>query len=197
MFFSFGKKKVDALVIALGNPGEKYLKTRHNAAWLLLDESFPDLDWSFDKYLNSQKAFIVHNEKEILFLRPQTMMNNSGQTLSAARKRFQFDQKNLIVAHDDVDLQLGKIKLSFDRGDAGHNGVASIVSAIGQTFVRMRIGISTKLHDDSLEKRDVLGRFMSTELAELKALSTNFQKIIFKITEDGYEVAMNEFNKKV
>lgn len=151
------------LIVGLGNPGKSYIKTRHNVGFLMIDElqkrySFPEFTLS-KKHTSLVSEGIV-NETQVLLAKPQTFMNNSGKAV----KSFAKAKPTLIVVHDDIDIPLGSIKVSENRGSAGHKGIDSIIQSLGtKNFTRIRIGIRpTKGKPDNIEKF-VLKSFSSTE----------------------------------
>jgi len=185
------------LVIGLGNPGEKYQKTRHNVGWIIFDSLLVNADW--DKS-SKAKTLYYHNligEKEVEYLKPQTFMNESGFSVSYAQKKHGVESENIIVIHDDIDLPVGKIKVSYDRGDGGHNGVKSIMDHLGsQSFIRIRIGVSILDENEVLRKPNVLGNFSKEELETInKDVAPTVAKILEIIVTKGKESAMNKFNQ--
>ncbi len=178
------------IIIALGNPGEKYHTTRHNAGWLVVDE-FVD-DWTINKYANSLEKKV----DDLVYVKPETFMNNSGQSLGWYLKEYGVhdDGEKIVVIHDDIDLPLGSVRICFDRGDAGHNGVRSIMSHFGsQAFVRIRIGV-LQISKDLSTPEFVLEKFSQEELKVIKALAPKVKAIVETIQKDGHEKAMNVFN---
>lgn len=139
MFYIFG----------LGNPGEKYALTRHNAGRIILDlylKSKLVRDaaklWKRDKKTNSLKSEVKIGKNKVLFFLPETFMNNSGKALKPIITS-KNKARNLIVIHDDLDLTFGKFKTVFNRGSAGHKGVESIMRAVKtKEFARIRVGIA-------------------------------------------------------
>lgn len=154
------------LIFPLGNPGEKYAKTRHNAGRLIL--SFLKDDEDFKKLLEDSGAK--------LFI-PDSFMNESGKALKSYLKNTNLEKENLIVIYDDKDLEIGDVRLAIDRGDGGHNGLKNIIQNLGgKSFYRIRIGIAPKgtgknnlipPHGDIVQKY-VLGKFTSEEIDVLK-----------------------------
>jgi peptidyl-tRNA hydrolase, PTH1 family len=135
-------------IIGLGNPGEKYEKTRHNAGFMVLDEfakkhNFPPFE--FDKMVNSLASKGSLSGEQTILAKPQTMMNNSGSAIKKLldiHPSTSLGTSNLIIVHDDIDLPLGTMRVSRDSGSAGHRGVESIIQHIGtKDFTRIRIGI--------------------------------------------------------
>lgn len=186
------------VIVALGNPGTEYEKTRHNVAWILLDEILDDADWEFDKYA---QADICMGEG-VVYIKPQTFMNNSGISVKYVADKHNVTGDHVVVVHDDIDLPLGRIKISYNAGDGGHNGVKSIAGHLGSTkFVRVRIGVSPGQTMDDIERpagrdqRDfVLKNFGVEELEKVKSLAANMKKILKTIQGKGYDEAMNLFN---
>lgn len=187
------------IVVGLGNPGEKYVETRHNAGRILLVESLRAngwLDLSTDSRLVSGELGGV-NMKVLL---PDTYMNESGRAVVKTVGREAADR--LVVVYDDIDLPLGELRISFDRGDGGHNGLASVISALGtKEFTRLRVGIANrnfwgKLVRPTGDKLSdfVLGRFSKGELEKLLELRTKMISILETIVVDGANSAMNKFN---
>lgn len=162
------------LIVGLGNPGKRYEKTRHNVGFMVLDALRKQLvtegisEWSLSKKFNAEVAgTTVHGEK-IILAKPMTFMNESGQSVGLLSRFYKITQKDLIVVHDEKDIPLGQLKVQANRGDAGHNGIKSIVQHIGtKDFLRIRVGI----HSEKATKKDtasfVLGKFGFFEKRDL------------------------------
>jgi PTH1 family peptidyl-tRNA hydrolase len=179
------------LVVGLGNPGKEYQKTRHNAGWIVIDFAYPDLSWERDNYA---VADIAKNE-DITFVKPRTFMNLSGESVGYITKKKDIAAERCIVIYDDIDLPLGKLKISYDRGSGGHNGIKSIQDHLGTAeFIRIRIGISKVLESGELVKPNVLGKFELEELEILETVAANVKLAVSTIIKDGKEFAMTEFN---
>lgn len=138
------------LIVGLGNPGEKYKQTRHNAGFMALDYILGESDGYIEAMLSHEFKSEVHTIKKgaekIIFLKPQTYMNDSGQALKVICNFYKLDYKtDLIIIHDEVDLPFGTMKLASNSSAAGHNGVQSIIDNLGtQDFQRLRIGVETR-----------------------------------------------------
>lgn len=157
------------LVIGLGNPGEKYKNTRHNVAWIIFDEIFGVENWQSEKYAHSEILKKKIKDKDFIFAKPQTFMNDSGKIIPYFVKNFDININDILVIQDEIDLPLGEVKLSIDSGDAGHNGVKSIMNILGsKKFARIRIGVSIKDEEGNVYKPDVLGNFSLQEIEILK-----------------------------
>ncbi len=180
------------LILPLGNPGSDYEHTRHNAGWIVIDMAYPGLSWGRDSYANAGTAM----DGDLLFAKPATFMNLSGETAGYFMTKKEILPENMIVLYDDLDLAIGKMKISFDRGSGGHNGIKSLESHLGsREFVRIRIGISKVFEDGSLAKANVLGKFEPSEMETLKELAPKVRKAIETIVKEGKEKAMTEFNQ--
>lgn len=182
------------LLVALGNPGEKYTNTRHNVGWILTDLIFPQAAWSKNNYANALVASVANVPLELV--KPLTFMNDSGISVDYFIKKESILPEQVIIIYDDIDLTIGKIKISFDRGSGGHNGIKSIETHLGsREFIRIRIGISKLLESGELVKPNVLGNFEPVEHEMLASLAPKIKEAIKVITEKGKEFAMTEFNK--
>jgi PTH1 family peptidyl-tRNA hydrolase len=173
------------LVVGLGNPGEEYENTRHNTGRIIVG--------LVAKKLEDQK---------IKFLTPDNFMNNSGKAVAPLIKTKK-DLENLVVIYDDVDLPLGKIKISYNRSSGGHNGVGSIIKSVkSEEFTRIRIGISPatpsgkikKPHGEKEVLKFLLGEFKKPELEKIKKLSKEVVEILEVIFNESREKAMTLFN---
>jgi PTH1 family peptidyl-tRNA hydrolase len=140
---------MDRLIVGLGNPGTKYQHTRHNIGWDVFEElSFAhDLKW-VDKF---KGLYSVYNNEadKIYFLKPQTFMNLSGESVQPLMNFFKIPLENTLVVHDELDLPFGTIAFKKGGGLAGHNGLKSIAASLGtQDFRRVRMGIGRPVHGD-------------------------------------------------
>jgi PTH1 family peptidyl-tRNA hydrolase len=174
------------LIIGLGNPGKTYEKTRHNIGFMVVEALLKELsgavEFALSKKFNAEVAEVRAENERIIMVKPMTFMNASGEAVQLIMHFYKLTTRDLIVIHDDKDLKLGGIKIQTDRGDAGHNGVKSIIEMIGtKDFTRVRIGIASenkkKMRDTS---EFVLGKFGLTERKKLKETITN---VVTKIKE--------------
>ena len=175
------------LVVGLGNPGSEYENTRHNTGRIVVDMV--------------EKKLATENTK-IKFLTPDNFMNNSGKAVAPLVKSKK-DLQGLVVVYDDIDLPLGKMKISFNRSDGGHNGLGSIIKALkSQEFLRIRIGISPTTPKGVVKKPKgekavlsfLLGEFKKSELDEIKKLSRKVTEAVEVIFSEGKDKAMSIFN---
>src|SRR5918999_5126412 len=133
---------LDLLVAGLGNPGREYERTRHNVGWLVVDELARRPGGSFRSKFSGRLAETRLDELRLALLKPETYMNESGRSLGAAARFFKVEPASLLVVHDDVDLEPGRLQARVGGGLAGHNGLRSIAQALGsQDFLRLRIGV--------------------------------------------------------
>lgn len=183
-------------VIGLGNPGSEYVLTRHNVGWRVLDALAGSFE--YDKYLLSEKATLRAGDETLLLLKPQTFMNESGRVLDDIRRIDPYAAAKIIVIHDEIDLPLGVIKIAYDRGDGGHNGIRSINQHYGgKNYVRLRIGISKEGENNELYKPNVLGKFSAEDEQILEKVIPRAAEAVKKIVLLGKDAAASEVNKKI
>jgi PTH1 family peptidyl-tRNA hydrolase len=188
------------LIVGLGNPGEKYAKTRHNLGFWVLDEFLRKKTpvaktvWQKDNLTNSLLARVG----DLVLAKPQTMMNASGFAVARLTRRYTLDASRLWVVHDDIDLPLGKLKIRQGGASAGHKGVESIIKQLGtDQFVRFRLGISHPGPGSSEDEVSgyVLSFFSAKEKKEIKRLVKKTIKAIEVGLQFGPETAMSRFNQ--
>jgi len=174
------------LVVGLGNPGKQYQKTRHNVGFVMLDALHTALTeynvntWELSKKFNAQIAGCTMHGDKVILAKPMTFMNASGEAIQLIAHFYQLSHDDIIVVHDDKDIKLGEIKVQKDRGDAGHNGIKSIIEHIGgKGFMRVRVGIAP---EDPAKIKDtaefVLKKF---GIFEKKKLEEVIQKTVEEI----------------
>ncbi|MCX6781274.1 MAG: aminoacyl-tRNA hydrolase [Candidatus Magasanikbacteria bacterium] len=170
------------LVVGLGNPGAEFSKTRHNAGWLAVDffaHAAGANDWRFDKKYNAEICDGLIDGEKVFFVKPQTFMNLSGESVQAVAAFYKISHEHTIVVHDDLDFPFGTTRHQFDRNAAGHNGVQNIIDRLGtKAFHRIRIGIGAE-HEDGREF--VLDTFSKEEIKNLKPIFTAAEKTIVDI----------------
>jgi PTH1 family peptidyl-tRNA hydrolase len=193
------------LIVGLGNPGEEYEKTRHNAGRIILEyiaKANDFSDWKVDMKTKSLRSKGEIEKEKFDFMLPETFMNNSGNAVAPViddKKKL----KNLVVVYDDLDIPVGSLKISFNRSSGGHNGLQSIIKKVkSQEFVRIRIGVSPHTPTGKLKKpsgedkilKFLLGEFKDDEFKELKKMSKKVAEIITMISSDGHPKAMSLYN---
>ncbi len=159
------------LIVGLGNPGKQYVDTRHNIGFKVIDEIAKVYSCDFTKSkFSAQITSFSQKNKKIFLLKPETYMNNSGVSVRAALDFYKLIPKNVIVVHDDIDLDLGRIKIKIGGGSAGHNGIRSIDSHIGKEYLRVRVGVGRPDHKMDVSNF-VLGNFVKDEMTKISALN--------------------------
>ena len=180
------------LVVGLGNPGEEYKNTRHNAGRIVAMLA--------EKKLGEQKNSFAGGK--VKFLTPDTFMNKSGIAVAKLVKTKK-DLAGLIVIYDDIDLPLGRVKISFNRSHGGHNGLKSVIKELrSEEFLRIRVGISPMAPKGMARKPKgekavlnfLLGEFKKSEMETLKKLSRKIAEAITMIYGEGKEKAMSLYN---
>ena len=183
------------LIVGLGNPGEKYKKTRHNIGFRVVDQLRKDLnlvDFVFDKKSNS---FLSKNNG-ILIAKPNTYMNSSGSAIRSLIQYYKIKKGSQIIIHDDIDLPLGKIRISKNQGSAGHKGVESIIKELKtKGFARIRIGAQPKTGKPKKVEEFVLKKFNKEEEKIIGGVVEKAAVAAEMILKEGLEKTMNEFNK--
>lgn len=163
------------LIVGLGNPGERYANTRHNAGFVALDGYVEKNDLGEWKQKDRFKAEIIEygNRKsnKVILAKPQTYMNHSGRAVEALKSFYKLDNDQITVVHDELDLPSGEVRKKTDGSSAGHNGVESIVALIGPEFHRVRIGIRTKIADRADAVDFVLGKLTDKEIKSIQKVS--------------------------
>ena len=192
------------LIVGLGNPGIEYENTRHNTGWIMLDFILgKKAEW---KPANGTKAQLYTDSiggKPAEYLKPTTFMNNSGVAVAYAKEHHKLKLNDIVVIYDDVDLPIGKMKISYDRSSGGHNGLESIIKKLkSREFVRIRVGISPATPTGKIKKpkgeeamlKFLLGKYKDPELTELKKLSKKVAEALETIFTEGKEKAMSLYN---
>ena len=181
------------LIVGLGNPDKEYDKTRHNVGFMVIDSYLGSVNWS-NKF-NALYCEKVINGEKIIFVKPLTYMNNSGNAVGEFVRYFNIDNKDILVIQDDLDLNVGDYKLKCHSSSGGHNGIKSIISSLGnQDFSRLKVGIGSVKKDEVIDY--VLGKFSKSELEVLNELFNTFDKIINSFINEGIDKTMNVYNTK-
>lgn len=182
------------LIIGLGNPDKEYLHTRHNFAWMSLDNLALkyNLNWTKNKNSNSLITSFISGREKIILAKPLTYMNNSGIATRALKNFFKLPNNKIIVVYDDLDLPYGNIKLSKNRNSGGHKGVESIIEQLkSKDFKRIRLGIGPKVGN---AEDFVLQKFNAEEKNKLKEILDTSNLIIENILQKGFDKATTKYN---
>ena len=190
------QKKV-FLVVGLGNPGDAYVKTRHNAGFMVLDEVAESFSISIEKRkFDALFGRGLIEDSEVILAKPMAFMNLSGIPVQKILNYFKIPFEDMLVIHDDIDLAFGRLQIKENGGHGGHKGLKSIIETVGgNNFVRLRIGIGR-----SEEKIDVanyvLSKFSTNEKKLLDTITKRARDAVVATTCKGAKKAMNIFNDK-
>jgi PTH1 family peptidyl-tRNA hydrolase len=180
------------IVVGLGNPGEEYKGTRHNVGRDFVEASSDKIEAALGKNFGKKIKSVVS----------KFFMNESGKAIKPLVKSIKAAEK-LIVVHDDLDLPLGTLKISFNRGSGGHRGVESVAKAVKtKAFVRIRVGVASSTPSGKIKKpkgedaviKFILGKFSPSEQKEISKVYKKTAEAVQLIVEDGREAAMSKFN---
>ena len=203
---------MDYIIVGLGNPESDYANTRHNAGRMVLEyfrseKGFPE--WENRKELKARVSVGELEKEPVVLVEPDNYMNNSGESLEklvrSEKEACLPDRQaeRLIVVHDDIDLPIGALRISFDRGSGGHRGVESVVRSIKtRAFTRIRVGIAPVSPEGVIRKpegkdavvRYVLKKFTETEREKFDQVTKNAVSAIETIISDGRDKAMGDWN---
>ena len=180
----------------MGNPGPRYAETRHNVGWKVLDVVAGQLQVPITE--RRPKAVLgtgYHNGKRVVLAKPRTFMNNSGEAVEYLMARFGGDGTNLLIVYDEMALLPGRIRLRAAGSDAGHNGIRSIIQAVGGTgFPRLRVGIGGP-PAGVIAREYVLEKFGDQESEAIDDAVQRSAAAVKRYLSDGIDAAMNEFNR--
>lgn len=192
------------LIAGLGNPGKKYLQTRHNVGFMAIDRIGEHYDISMNRSMFKNRfgrGFI--NSTGAVLAQPMDYMNRSGPPVYQLSRYFYIDAANILIIHDDMDIDIGRIKIKAKGGHGGHKGVRSIIDALStDDFTRIRIGIG---HPRSLNEASVnhegpdvtdyvLGKFSKKEIQYYDNIFETVREAVKTVLERGAAAAMNTFN---
>jgi PTH1 family peptidyl-tRNA hydrolase len=187
---------LDLLVAGLGNPGRAHAAQRHNVGFMVCDELARRHGGSFRGKFSGDLAELRLDGSRLALLKPQTYMNESGRSVGAAARFFKLDPGRLLVVHDEVDLEPGRLQARAGGGLAGHNGLRSIAQALGtRDFLRLRVGVGRPQRGDPRPVADfVLSPFAPEDDAE--ALVARAADAVESLVREGLEEAQQRFNER-
>jgi PTH1 family peptidyl-tRNA hydrolase len=187
---------LDLLVVGLGNPGREYATTRHNVGFMVADELARRHGGSWRSKFSGELADVRIDSARLALLKPQTYMNESGRSATAAAKFYKVDPELLLAVHDEVDLDLGRMQARLGGGLAGHNGLRSLASALRTPeFLRLRIGVGRPERGDPRPVSDwVLSPFAPD--VDVGALVGRAADAVETLVRDGLEEAQQRFNER-
>ena len=185
------------LIVGLGNPGEKYEQTRHNAGFWFVDEVARQYGVEFrpETKLLGLAARVQSNGMDFWLLKPTTFMNRSGQSIQALAKFYKIPVENILVVHDELDLPPGTAKLKVGGGHGGHNGLRDMIAAMGKNFMRLRLGIGHPGHRD-LVVDYVLKNCSKADRQLIDDISYEATKVIPDLVKGDSAKAMQELHTK-
>lgn len=169
------------LLVGLGNPGKKYDKTRHNIGFMCLDDFVQKHEfggWRDSKNLKCLITTGVIQNFKIIAVKPNTFMNNSGESIGAAQAYFKINNKQTVVIHDELDVPFGQLRTRKGGGAAGHNGVKSLIQHVGEDFGRIRVGIGPKSPPEIDSADYVLKKFSKDEQKYFQDLTREVSVIV-------------------
>lgn len=183
------------LITGLGNIGDKYCFTRHNAGFMVVDKIALENNLSF-KQDSKLKSFITkfrHGDEDVIMIKPTTFMNLSGEAVRAVMDYYKIKTEDILIIYDDIALDLGRIRFKANGSDGGHNGIKSIIKHIGTNkFDRLKIGIGPQPPIPS--ENYVLQNFPKDHQQALKdVLNTSLEAVMFYL-DNNIEKSQNKFN---
>jgi len=185
------------MIVGLGNPGSKYEKTKHNIGFMAVDKIVNNLDVTFteDKNFKAQIGSTFINHEKVYFVKPTTFMNNSGIAVKALLTYYNISVEDLIVIYDDLDMEVGKLRLRSKGSAGGHNGIKSIIAHIGtQEFNRIKVGIGRPLKGMTVINH-VMGQFNTEDNIVISlTLDRVVNAVNFYLQENDFEKTMQKFN---
>ena len=185
-------------VIGLGNPGAEYARTRHNAGFWLADRLAEAYRGSFraESKFAGELARVRIGAQDVLLLKPATFMNRSGEAAQKLAQFYKLAPTDLLIAHDELDLPAGTVRLKRGGGHGGHNGLRSLHQHVGEDYLRLRIGIGHPGHRD-LVLNYVLGRASGADQQLIDDALTRAQSAIELLFNNGFEKAAQQLHTEV
>ena len=185
---------LDLLVAGLGNPGPEHARDRHNVGWMVVDELARRHGGSFKGKFRGRIADVRVREAKLALLKPETYMNESGASIQAAAAYYKVAPEHVVVVHDDVDLETGRLQARLGGGLAGHNGLRSIAARVGtQDFLRLRVGVGRPGRGDRRPVADyVLSAFQPEDDGE--AVVARAADAVEALVAEGLEETQRRFN---
>jgi PTH1 family peptidyl-tRNA hydrolase len=184
------------LIVGLGNPGRQYEKTRHNAGFFFLDELAKErsLEWLKKNEFQAHVAEMRVASDKVLMMKPQTYMNRSGVSVGLAARYFKLNPDEILVVHDELDFDAGKLRVKKDGGHAGHNGLKDIINHLGsRSFYRIRLGVGRPVNESPVADY-VLSEPSKQERQLLLAAINRGLCLIDRIIVGDMDLVMNELN---
>ena len=185
---------LDLLVVGLGNPGREHERDRHNVGWMVADELARRMDGRWRAKFSGQLAEVRLDALRLALLKPETFMNDSGRSVAAATRFFKVEPESLLVVHDDVDLEPGRLQARAGGGLAGHNGLRSLAQTLGtQEFLRLRIGVGRPGRGERRPVADWLLQPFDPG-TDVEVLVERGAECALLVAREGVDAAMRAFN---
>ena len=184
------------LLVGLGNPGSNYTNTRHNIGFKIIDAI--NLQFKLSKQKPKFKGLLTTgkiNEQKVFAIKPLTFMNSSGVCIKELIDYFKIEVKDVFVFHDDMDIDIGKVKVKFGGNSAGHNGIESIDKNIGKNYSRIRVGIG-RPKNNSTGAEHVLENFSNDEIINIETVTNNIIDCLSTLIEKDLDLFSSKINQK-
>lgn len=186
------------LIVGLGNPGIKYKETRHNVGYMFVDKVVEEYGLKFvlNKQLKSEITNTIINNEKIIFIKPQTYMNLSGDAVLSVINYYKIELNNVLVIYDDLDLPTGKLRIRQSGSSGGQKGIQNIIDRLNTNNIkRVRIGINNNSKIDAVNY--VLGKFTTDELISINLTLDKSVAMINSFVRDSFADFMNKFNRSL
>ncbi|MCA9654828.1 MAG: aminoacyl-tRNA hydrolase [Myxococcales bacterium] len=189
------------LLVGLGNPGREYAHNRHNVGFMVVERWVdrhltPGVGASWREKFHALTTTVSRGRDRVVALLPQTYMNRSGKSVVAATQFHRVPPERMVVVHDEIDFDFGRVAVKKGGGHGGHNGLRDIIDLSGhRDFVRIRVGVGRPVRGGNVSKW-VLGDFDEVDVAGLPEVVDRAGEAISKVISDGVRAAMNEFNQQ-
>ncbi|MDD3115340.1 MAG: aminoacyl-tRNA hydrolase [Anaerovibrio sp.] len=185
------------MIVGLGNPGREYAETKHNVGWMLVDALAKRL--GAEAWRAREKGMVAEariGAEKVLLVKPLTYMNNSGECAGPLMRWYKLEPEDVIVAHDDMDIPAGSIRIRKKGSDGGHNGIKSLIAHLGsQSFGRVRIGVGRPLSGWSVIDH-VLSPFSAEDMPKVQAAVDYLLPAVECMVLEGADNAMNKYNPR-
>lgn len=179
------------LVVGLGNPGIEYKNTRHNIGFMYLD--YCGYEFKLNKKFNAFECEKNIGGERVLFVKPLAFMNLSGEVVGKYVNYYKIGLEDILIIQDDLDMNVGKFKLMYNRGDGGHNGIKNIMLNLGsREFLRLKVGISKNIEENI--KDYVLGKFSNCELKIINDVFSQLNNFVFDYVTLDRDRLMGKYN---
>lgn len=194
--FNLKRGKIEYIIAGLGNPGSRYENTRHNAGFKAVDLLAEEEGFEIKKVkFHALIADEMIAGKRCLIMKPQTMMNLSGEAILQAAQYYNIPDENIIILYDDISLDIGKTRIRRKGSAGGHNGIKSIISCLGgEDFPRVKIGVDKKPNPEYDLASWVLGEFPKAKSEQLSSALKNSIEAVKLIVNGKIDEAMNKYN---